>query len=129
LPEPMRTWGLGVDAEGLTEDVRRGVCKAGETCQIYDWRFGKDYDGNLKARTLPASGDCALGLVSTFGVSNPTASFLEFAYEVPFDGRGNDNGICETGETCVLAPHIGAYQGHGGLKDGCKHPTTDSTIK
>ena len=28
---------------------------------------------------------------------------------------GNDNGLCESGEACVYAPNIGAYQGEGAL--------------
>ncbi len=42
-------------------------------------------------------------------------TFLRDAYEVPDDGIGNDNGFCQSGETCVYMPNIGRYQGHGSL--------------
>jgi hypothetical protein len=29
---------------------------------------------------------------------------------------GNDNGLCESGETCLFLPNIGTYQGHGDLE-------------
>ena len=28
---------------------------------------------------------------------------------------GNDNGLCESGETCLYTPNLGSYQGHGAL--------------
>jgi hypothetical protein len=40
---------------------------------------------------------------------------LARAYELLFDGVGNENGLCESGETCVAMPNIGSYQGHGEL--------------
>ena len=46
-------------------------------------------------------------------ITNTT--FLRHAVEISGDGIGNDNGLCETGETCVYTPNIGSYQGHGGL--------------
>ena len=41
--------------------------------------------------------------------------FLRNAVEISDDFIGNDNGLCETGETCMFTPNIGAYQGHGRL--------------
>jgi len=31
------------------------------------------------------------------------------------DGIGNDNTLCESGETCLYMPNIGCYQGRGNL--------------
>jgi hypothetical protein len=45
-------------------------------------------------------------------------TYLENAVELMLDGSGNDNGLCESGETCVYSPNIGAYQGHGPLAAG-----------
>jgi hypothetical protein len=39
--------------------------------------------------------------------------FLRHAVEVMRDGLGNENLLCESGETCLFSPNIGAYQGHG----------------
>jgi hypothetical protein len=40
---------------------------------------------------------------------------LRRAYELLGDAEGNDNLLCESNETCVFTPNIGAYQGHGAL--------------
>jgi hypothetical protein len=37
--------------------------------------------------------------------------------EIMSDGIGNDNTLCESGETCLYMPNIGSYQGHGNLVD------------
>ncbi|MBU2511258.1 right-handed parallel beta-helix repeat-containing protein [bacterium] len=39
------------------------------------------------------------------------------AVEILDDDIGNDNGLCEFGETCLYTPNIGKYQGHGNLID------------
>jgi hypothetical protein len=40
---------------------------------------------------------------------------LRAAVEIVDDGIGNDNLLCESGETCLFSPNIGGYQGHGAL--------------
>lgn len=42
-------------------------------------------------------------------------TFLENAQELYEDGVGNDNGLCESNEHCVVTRNFGAYQGHGAL--------------
>ena len=39
--------------------------------------------------------------------------FLRNTVELPADGAGNDNTLCESSETCIYFPNIGSYQGHG----------------
>jgi hypothetical protein len=41
--------------------------------------------------------------------------FLINAIEIPLDGIGNDNNLCEIAETCLYSPNISSYQGHGNL--------------
>lgn len=53
-------------------------------------------------------------LTHTFS-DNRTVTFLRNAVEVLFDNIGNDNGLCESGETCLYTPNIWAYQWHGPL--------------
>jgi len=60
-------------------------------------------------------------------------TFLVNATERLFDERGNDNGLCESDESCVYSPNIGAYQGMAiprpvaslrmasSLESGCTH--------
>jgi len=42
-------------------------------------------------------------------------TFLSNAVEILADGIGNDNGLCESAETCLYTPNIGSYQGSGAL--------------
>ncbi len=42
--------------------------------------------------------------------------FLKGAVEVLDDFVGNENGLCESDETCLVTPNIGCYQGHGDLE-------------
>ena len=37
-----------------------------------------------------------------------------FASEVLFDGLGDEDGLCESGEACTLDPNLGAHQGEAG---------------
>lgn len=41
------------------------------------------------------------------------STFLSGAVEWMDDHVGNENGLCESNETCLYTPNIGAYQGHG----------------
>ena len=54
-----------------------------------------------------SGGTWSTGLCST--------TFLRRAYERINDGIGNENGLCESNETCIFTPNIGPYQGHGPL--------------
>jgi len=38
--------------------------------------------------------------------------FLKNSLEIVDDDIGNDNGLCETNEACLLTTNIGSYQGH-----------------
>lgn len=62
---------------------------------------------------LTASACTAAG--GTWSTGLCTTKLLRHAQELFFDGRGNDNGLCESGEACLYTPNIGAYQGHGNL--------------
>jgi len=42
-------------------------------------------------------------------------TFLRSAIEIMTTGIGNENNLCESGETCLHAPNIGSYQGHGNI--------------
>jgi hypothetical protein len=42
-------------------------------------------------------------------------TFLRRAVEILDDAIGNDNLLCESGETCLYTPNMGSYQGHGNL--------------
>ena len=62
---------------------------------------------------MPDATRCVAG--STLNGSNCETTFLRNAVEIPGDGVGNDNALCESGETCLYTPNIGSYQGHGNV--------------
>jgi hypothetical protein len=67
---------------------------------------------------------------ATFNGTTCTSTILRNSVELINDGVGNDNGLCEANEDCLLTPNIGAYQGHGNLvssstlSGGCADVTT-----
>ncbi len=109
-----RGWGLDGSAFPNTNNV--GACTSG-TCRIWDWRL-RSTDTALKGRngvftagqSCPASASGSL--VITDQQSFPS-TFLVNALEIVGDGVGNDNGLCESGESCIYSPNLGAYQGEG----------------
>jgi hypothetical protein len=52
---------------------------------------------------------------------------LRHALEITGDGRGDDDGLCESNEACIVAPTIGMYQGEGSLVSGCTF--TNGTVR
>ena len=72
--------------------------------------------------TLPNGNDTATHTWSDAS----TVTFLQNAAELLGDGIGNDNGLCESNETCLHTPNIGAYQGHANLVSAGAF--TDGTI-
>ncbi len=49
-------------------------------------------------------------------VDDCRSTFLRNASEIADDSIGNNNGLCESGETCLYTPNMGSYQGHGTLQ-------------
>ncbi len=124
-----RGWGL---ASGMPGAGSRGACLTGSSCQI--WDFGLSASDSTQARgIIPAptstsvanhlwyvsssssSADCALIPGASWNGSTCSSNYLLDAVEVVGDGIGNDNGLCESGETCIVMPNLGGYQGHGAL--------------
>jgi hypothetical protein len=108
--------GWGPDATTTLGSI--STCRTGQSCRIFDWQllnadvvihklFLKLLDGKAVNTLTHTLSD---GTVLTFMknareemgdvMSNPTKG-------------GNENGLCESNETCVFAPNLGAYQGHG----------------
>lgn len=55
-------------------------------------------------------------------------AFLDHARELLADAIGNDNLLCESGETCLYTPNIASYQGHGPLVPSRGGPFVDGVI-
>ncbi len=130
---PLRSW--GVDGNPFPDPSNRGACKTGDNCRIWDFNLSSsDTTASRAVISAPADGnaaivhtwyvasatgqaDCAKIAGATWDAtgSTCTSTLLQNAIEVLDDGVGNDNGLCESGETCLVASNLGAYQGHGAL--------------
>jgi hypothetical protein len=107
-----------------------GRCGAGDDCRIFDWALvetGATLLGALPApdgddvvvHTWAASTEGACDDVDgTWGGSACTSTFLRHAQETLADAFGNDNGLCESVDSCYYLPNLGAYQGHGPIIRG-----------
>ena len=81
------------------------------TGRIWDWSL-LSTDAVDKGVLSPPTGDDTM--THTWSDASST-TFLRNAVEIAGDGIGNDNGLCESGETCRYTPNIGSYQGSGDL--------------
>ncbi|MFZ4404662.1 MAG: hypothetical protein ACOYOK_11220, partial [Pseudobdellovibrionaceae bacterium] len=66
------------------------------------------------------------GNVAITNLNATPITFLKNAMEAMDDGIGNDNGLCESSETCIYAPNFGYYQGEGTLSGTCSF--NDGTV-
>jgi parallel beta-helix repeat protein len=129
---PFRGWGLG----GAPYRGRWATVGPG---RIWDWSVAGGDNGNagnpalLNVLTVPTGDDTLTHVWSGAPLSNDDAgcdalvagsvwngsacatTFLRRASEIRADGLGNDNTLCESGETCLHMRNIGSYQGHGNL--------------
>lgn len=126
--------------------ANRGPCRLTENCAILDVAL-KATDTLLRNRNFVSTGDDVTvhnwfisnqapadqpacdtrlpGSVFVAGAPNHCDStFLKHAWELIDDGDGDDDGLCESDETCEIARNFGGYQGHGlwttagGFEDG-----------
>jgi hypothetical protein len=121
-----RGWGRG-SSFAFPDSTQAGTCSSGNpACQIYDFRLRPDdavlrgVHGEFAAgEPCPASVDASdAANVITDSRATPQ-TFLKHAIElIGYDVPGDQDGLCESGETCVFMPNIGAYQGEGGLVEG-----------
>ncbi|MEZ0312934.1 MAG: right-handed parallel beta-helix repeat-containing protein [Myxococcota bacterium] len=146
VASPFRTWG---GLPGAAWGDGAGVCASGQ-CRIWDWRprtsdttaraaFGTLANGTFcpssiagdtfiedqqrrpydsTAIAVERAGD---GAGDDDGVCEPGEScfnrFLAHAIEVVLDDVGDDDGLCESTEACIFAPNVGAYQGEGDYRE------------
>lgn len=106
----LRAWGL--DGLPFPSTSNRGNCLEGMTCRIWDWRLSSSDTGDAGSAVVynvlavPIGDDV---------VTHESQTILRNASEIHGDGIGNDDFLCESNETCLYTPNIGAYQGHGNL--------------
>lgn len=129
----LASYGLGLDWWGFESFFRAwfpslevfpgggGPCLSGN-CQIWDWRLqatddvllNRSESGTAANTPFVDGGPCPPGVdgnVSTTDIAGRT--FLLNAVEIFGDGWGNENGLCESNESCIYSPNIGIYQGEG----------------
>ena len=100
--------GWGIDGSVFPNADQRQQWNSGAG-RIWDWSL-KSTDTVLRnVLSLPTGNDT---LTHTWGDAT-TTTFLRNAVEIAQDGIGNDNGLCESNETCLFTPNIASYQGHG----------------
>ena len=135
---PYRAWGIdgsafpNADHQGLfgcsdKQYDNQTDCEANGntwngTGRIWDWSLQGTDNVARGVLSLPTGNDT---VTHTWSDSS-TTTFLRNAIEIAGDGIGNDNYLCESGETCLYTPNIGSYQGHGNLIDAGTF--TDGTI-
>ena len=106
--------GYGRDGSAFPNDDNRGPCITGEACRIWDGAVNTMDTGDggapvaAQALAIPQAED-----VIVHRLRRPE-TFLKGASEVLFDGLGDEDGLCESGEACTLDPNLGAHQGEAG---------------
>ena len=110
-----RAW--GIDGQWPDPEELTGECEPGDTCRIRDWRVHTD---STILKNIHGEGDhdvpcpdSAHGDVAVTDQHATPNTFLLHAVEVVMDEIGDDDGLCESGETCTYSPNQGAYQGEG----------------
>jgi len=112
-----RIWGR--DGAAFASTTNQGYAASTEECRIWDWSLAEAGDTGdnggavlLNVKTLPTGDDT---ISHAWAGTSTVAIFLRNAMEIPDDGVGNDNLLCEADDDCQYLPNIGAYQGHGSL--------------
>lgn len=111
----------------------QGNCSSG-SCSVWDFSL-KSTDTTLRNANITGGGSgcpaantmfahiwsassqaaCNGVIGASYNGTNCISTVLRNSVELLNDGVGNDNGLCEANEDCLLTPNIGAYQGHGNI--------------
>jgi parallel beta-helix repeat protein len=124
-----------------TAYINQTFCEAGlatwtGAARIWDWSALASDTAIVNSLSYPDTGDIANTLAhawsgtpgtpdnagceamvpgSLWNTDHCETTLLRGAVEIMDDGSGNDNTLCESGETCLYTPNMGSYQGHGAL--------------
>ena len=122
-----RGWGRdgGTFPSGINQ---REACLITETCRIWDWQLlfadpilrNRTGNGVVDNEPFVAGSTCPApvhgDMVATDQHVSPN-TYLLHASEILLDYIGDEDGLCESNETCLYTPNFGAYQGHGTIGD------------
>ena len=133
LENNRRTWGQ--DGTGYGDVTVQSACTGSEDCRIWDWTLLTSDTAIRDVVPLPTGDDVRTHVWSVSGASSQMdcdeftpgglfngttmeceTTYLISAMEIVGDEIGNENGLCESNETCIYGPNIGYYQGHGSLQ-------------
>ncbi len=111
------------DGNIFPDSTNQGPCDATFSCRIWDFRLkaGSALVNNSFSYSTAnpnftfSGGTCGGSLDGSDIFTVGSRNFLKHAIEIEGDTIGNDNGLCESNESCVYAPNIGAYQGEDGI--------------
>jgi len=103
---------FGRNAVVFPDPDNRGRCASG-VCRVWDWTLAPD-DRLVHWALEPPTGERAL---THFWADAGVSVFLPDAVERMGDGVGNENLLCESGETCVVTFNVAADQGSDALVD------------
>ena len=78
----------------------------GDTCQMWDASLKQSDTIARNVNSCPTSSST---------ITHNSITFLRGAYEILGDFIGDEDGLCESNESCIYTPNIGAYQGHGSI--------------
>ncbi len=108
--------------------VSEAACFSGSPCAFWDFALLASSTAALAVNPAPVdtlvahewtpftADDCTAFPGTSGDGSYCKTVYLSFAVEIFGDDIGNDNGLCESNEACILSPNIGAYQGEGDLQ-------------
>lgn len=80
---------------------------------VHDWSLVAT-DTSLLGRLLPPT-PVTDSVSHNWSGATTSSVFLSHAVELADAAGGNDDLLCESGETCLLTSNYGAYQGHGSI--------------
>lgn len=116
-----RAWGK--DGSAFPNANNIGTCTSG-TCRIWDLRLSasdtvfrnRTGNGTSANNAFVAGAACPTEVTGNKTLTDqriPANVFLVNAMEILNDDFGDDDGLCESFESCLYAPNFGAYQGEG----------------
>jgi hypothetical protein len=132
-----RLW--GPDGSVFPNSDHTSQCVFGVDCRIWDWRLrstdsmllNRSGDGVNSNEPFVAGSACPAAINGNYALtdlSTPAKTFLVNAVEIMDDEIGNDNGLCESSESCIYSPNFGAYQGEGDYSQNGTCTFVDGTI-
>ena len=102
------------------------TCATGMTCVIFDYAMKStdtlvrnksgDFTNENSAFPTNSTDPCPAEVHGNKALTNQHSvvnTYLQHAFEIVGDEIGDDNGLCESNESCIYSPNPGAYQGHG----------------